>query len=66
MDAPTTVHHVHSYERPARSVRLRLERNSRGYTWEVSAEGETVDEALALVRDADARLRREYGQGDQA
>lgn len=60
-EAPTTVYHVHTYARQQPVVKVKVERNSKGYNWEVSAEGETIDAVLALVRETDARLRAEYG-----
>ena len=44
-------------------INVKVEKNSRGYNWEVTATGAvSVDEALELVRDASEKLRAEYGE----
>lgn len=34
---------------------------SRCYNWEIGVNGSSVDEILATIRDADAKLKSEYG-----
>ena len=40
-------------------VRIRLQRG-RCYSWEIQIHGPNVDETLAMIRDADTKLRNEY------
>ncbi len=42
------------------SIKISLQK-SRNYNWEVIASGSNVDEILAVLRDADTKLRNEYG-----
>lgn len=58
---PSPQHVVHHYEAAPRKVSIKLDRNSRGYTWEVSYACDTLDEALTVIREANARLEAEYG-----
>lgn len=51
----------HLYQQTPRKVRIKLERGKGGtHSWEIDAEGETVDEVLAKIRDANDKLKREY------
>lgn len=44
-------------------INVKVEKNSRGYNFEVTVTGAaSVDEALALVADAEKRLAAQYGQ----
>ena len=56
-----TVNHIHRYENAEPGVRIKLERNSRGYNWEVAYEHLDLNTALAKVREANERLQAEYG-----
>ena len=63
-----TVNHVHHYNREPREVgvSIKLAKNTKGYNWEVSVTGAgSVDEAMALAREADARLKAEYGADER-
>jgi ribosome-associated translation inhibitor RaiA len=43
-------------------VAMKVEKNSRGYNFEASVSGgKTVDEALAALKDAEAKLRATWG-----
>ena len=43
---------------------IRLERGQRGgYGWEITGSGDSVDDALNQVREADLALRGEYAEG---
>jgi hypothetical protein len=55
-----TVHHVWD-KQPAR-IHIKVERNSKGYNWEVSFEGEDTDEVLTAVMGADAKLSLAYAE----
>jgi hypothetical protein len=42
-------------------INVKVEKNSRGYNFEVSVNGATnIDEALALVKEAEAKLKAEF------
>lgn len=41
-------------------IRIVLQK-SRCYNWEIAVNGASVDEILAMIRDADAKLKSEYG-----
>lgn len=59
-----TEQHVYYHEDRAYSpfVGVKIERNSKGYNWEVSVGGSPdVDTAIALLRDAEDKLRARYG-----
>jgi len=49
---------VDSHKQP---IKISLQK-SRNYNWEIRASGSNVDEILAVLRDADTKLRNEYGR----
>ena len=52
----------HLYQQPPRKVRIKLEKGKGGQvSWEIDAEGETVDEVLGKSREANTKMRNEYG-----
>jgi hypothetical protein len=59
----TTVQHIyHHYENDGARVTAKVERNSKGYNWEASVSGaKTVDEAMALLAEAEKNLRSKFG-----
>jgi hypothetical protein len=43
-------------------VNMKIERNSRGVNYSVTVEGaETVDEALKIITDGEAKLKAQFG-----
>lgn len=50
----------HEYGGSPDKVRIKLERNSKGINWEISATGATVDETLALIAEAKAKVEGAY------
>lgn len=52
---------VHLYDRQPAEISVKLEKNSRGYNWEISYRGENLDEVLAKIREANKKLQEEYG-----
>jgi hypothetical protein len=52
---------VHLYDRQPPEVNIKLEKNSKGYNWEISYRGENLDEVLAKIREANNKLQAEYG-----
>jgi hypothetical protein len=56
-------HIYHHYDNDAARVTVKVERNSKGYHWEAAVSGaKTVDEAIALLKDAEAKLKANFGQ----
>jgi len=53
-----TLHHVWD-KQPAR-LHVKVERNSKGYNWEIAYESESLDEVLARIQEADARIRQAF------
>jgi hypothetical protein len=44
-------------------VNTKVTRTTRGYTWEATVTGaESAGEALRMLKDAEAKLRAEFGQ----
>lgn len=42
-------------------VNVKVEKNSRGYNWEVTVTGSTsIDEALSLINEAEMKLSAKY------
>jgi hypothetical protein len=51
----------------ARPVKIKLSRGSRGVRWEVSVHAATVDDAMALLQQAEEKLNAKYGpQAEQS
>lgn len=42
-------------------VKIKLEKNTKGFNYEISVSGESVDYILATIADAKAKLEKEYG-----
>lgn len=59
-----TVHHVYNhFDDNGAHVSVKVERNSRGYNWEAGVSGaQSVDEAIALLTDAEAKLKKQFGE----
>jgi hypothetical protein len=52
----------HVYPGGLPKLNVKASKTTRGYTWEITVMGvESVDEALALVKEADAKLQAEFG-----
>ena len=58
-----TVQHIfHHSDSDGARVNVKVERNSRGFNWEATVTGaKTVEEAMALLVDAEAQLKATYG-----
>lgn len=64
MSQTPTITHEHRHADPKPELRVKLERGQRGaYGWEVSASapGHDVDALLAVLGEADGKLRERYG-----
>ena len=53
---------THVYDRQPGLVHIRLEKNSKGYNWEISYSHEDSETALSKIREVNAQLKAEYGQ----
>jgi DNA polymerase III subunit epsilon len=55
--------HVYHHNVYTTKLNVKLEKNSKGYNWEVTVtEASSIDEALKVIRDTDAKLAAQYGQ----
>lgn len=52
---------IHIYDKQPRDISIKLEKNTKGYSWEISYAGEDLDKVLEKIREANARLQAEYG-----
>ena len=52
---------THVYDRQPGQIHVRLERNSKGYNWEISYAHEDAEVVLAKIREVNAKLKAEYG-----
>jgi len=56
-------HIYHHSDSDGARVSVKVERNTKGFNYEVSVSGaKSVEEALALLNDAIAKLRATYGE----
>ena len=53
---------THIYDRQPGLVHIKVEKNSRGFNWEVSYAHENEDVALQKIREVNEKLRAEFGQ----
>lgn len=42
-------------------IKIKLEKNSKGFNYEISVAGEEVDEIMALIAEANEKLEAAYG-----
>lgn len=62
MDDQNIYHH---YDNDGARISVKVEKNSRGFNYEASVSGaKTVDEAIALLGDAQKQLEAAYNQKD--
>lgn len=45
-------------------VKVKLIKNTKGYGWEITARGDTVEETMALLDDAEQQVREKYGAAE--
>lgn len=58
-------HIYHHYDNDGARISVKVEKNSRGFNYEASVSGaKTVDEAIALLGDAQKKLEAAYNQKD--
>ena len=53
---------THIYDRQPGLVHVKLERNSKGYNWEVSFSHEDSEIALSKIREVNTQLQTEFGE----
>jgi hypothetical protein len=53
--------HLHEYGKSPEPLKIKIERNTKGYNWEVSASGSSIEEILTRIREANLALEAEYG-----
>ena len=61
-DPPDPLHIVHRYLANEDPVRVKLIKNTKGYSWEISVAEPNPNTALATLRDIEERIRTEYGE----
>ena len=59
---PDSLHIVHRYLANEDPVRVKLIKNTKGYSWEISVAERDPNTALAALRDIEERIRTEYGE----
>lgn len=63
MNLRTSAQHIYHHYDDAPKVNIKVERNSRGYNWEVTVSGaKSPDEALAIIQETEAKLKATYGE----
>lgn len=61
---PSKVFHYHSWEKTVEQVKVKLEKNSKGFNWEVSYSGDDADAVLKTIQETNEKLQVAFG-GDQ-
>ncbi len=57
-------HIYNHYDKQCVTLNVKVEKNTRGYNFEVTVIGaSSVDEAMALIKDAETKLRYAYTVG---
>lgn len=54
---------IHLYDKQPRDISIKLEKNSKGYNWEISYAGEDIEAVLSKIRETNQKLQAEYGGG---
>lgn len=49
---------IHKNDQP---IKIHLQKNSAGYTWVIDVSGASVTEILPILREANKKLKSEYG-----
>lgn len=58
-------HVYHHNDNDGPRINVKVEKNSRGFNYEAGVQGcSTVEEAMALLRDAEAQLANAYGTAE--
>lgn len=58
----TGIQHVYNHYDGELKVNIKLERNSKGYNWEVTVtQAKSPDEALQIIAQTEEKLKSKYG-----
>lgn len=61
------VHHYHHRDDDGPRVNMKVEKNSKGYNWEVTVTGAaSVDDALDIIQHSESVLKAMYGEEGKA
>ena len=52
---------LHRYLSDEDPVRIKLIKNTKGYSWEISVADQDAEQALARLREVEARVKDQYG-----
>jgi len=47
------------------AIKVKLMKMSKGYQWELTYEGEKVEDVIARLQEADTKLREVWGEKEQ-
>lgn len=61
-EGQTTVHHIHDYGPVKESSQVKLTRNSKGYTWEISVTRSDLSSALQSAKLANENLLNSFAE----
>lgn len=48
------------------AIKIKLMKMSKGYQWELTYEGENLDEVISKLKEADNKLKVEYGLKEES
>ena len=60
--SPTGLNVVHRYLPNEDPVRLKLIKNTKGYSWEIAVAERDPDTAIAVLQDLEQRVKAEFGE----
>jgi len=60
-ELPKTIIVEHIFGAQAEPLKIKVEKNSKGYGWEITCTGSDMAEVLSRIRAADEALKAEYG-----
>jgi hypothetical protein len=60
-DLPKSIIVEHVFGAQAEPLKIKVEKKSKGYGWEITCTGSDMAEVLSKIRAADAALKKEYG-----
>ena len=54
--------HIYHHSEESPRINVKVEKNSRGYNWEVSvSNAKTIEEAISLLKEAERKLAASFG-----
>ena len=54
--------HIYHHSEEIPRISVKVEKNSRGYNWEVSiSTAKTIEEAISLLKEAERKLAASFG-----